>query len=291
MIMNFLPKYFPSLKNLIQEHMFINNFLHKWLLSLFSQSFPNETTYLIWDYLFLEGSLILIKAVLGIFSVMKKKLLDYKDDPEELFMLLSQETLILSCKTPSLLYALSIKKFEFNERYINKTRIQLSLPIMNKIETENKEKKNQLKHLNKSNSLTDLSTLDSSGIMNKFLNCNSKWPCCVYDNDPVVVDYLVLHTKEYLYQPNYFFEFKSGKVNEDNDKGKDNISNNSLLIERKTHYCLSTIIDASSDDTQYTEDSIMDEIPVYKKLSNVAEFVTAQDRIKTQFHPNPYCIE
>ena len=53
MINEFLKKYFPKLNDFFTRNDFsISNFVHKWLVTIFANGFMEETTYLIWDFLF-----------------------------------------------------------------------------------------------------------------------------------------------------------------------------------------------------------------------------------------------
>ena len=114
MINEFLKKYFPKLNDFFTRNDFsISNFVHKWLVTIFANGFMEETTYLIWDFLFLEGNIVIIKTCLIIFCILKRKLLKYEHNFEELFSILTFGTEKIEPKTPTLLYGLCLKKFEY----------------------------------------------------------------------------------------------------------------------------------------------------------------------------------
>ena len=243
MINEFLKKYFPKLNDFFTRNDFsISNFVHKWLVTIFSEGFMQETTYLIWDFLFLEGNIVIIKTCLIIFCILKRKLLKYEHNFEELFSILSYGTEKIEPKTPTLLYGLSFKKFEFSEEYIEKTRDLLSLSVINNIDKDNIEKFKKKKK-NK----------DDDKIKEN-IKCNENWPICEYNKiigEPsLVVKYLVLHHKNKPQKiEDYFFNFKKIKRNleteeeeiettkEEESMKEDDFYN--ILLERQEHTCIS----------------------------------------------------
>lgn len=74
-----IKKYLPELyKFLIETHSFDNsldNFIYKWFITIFAQNFNKEFTYLIWDFIIMDGNIILFKAVLAILKIMKNEIL------------------------------------------------------------------------------------------------------------------------------------------------------------------------------------------------------------------------
>lgn len=78
-MINMLQKYLPDLyKFLTQEHSLeasVNNFIHKWFISLFTQNFSEEFSLVIWDYLFLEGNIVMFKAGLAVFKILKTQIM------------------------------------------------------------------------------------------------------------------------------------------------------------------------------------------------------------------------
>jgi hypothetical protein len=63
-IIDLLIKYFPELEEIIsEERMTIKNFINKWLITIFTNDFKQELGYKIWDYLLLDGNIILFKSI------------------------------------------------------------------------------------------------------------------------------------------------------------------------------------------------------------------------------------
>jgi hypothetical protein len=69
-----IKKYLPDLYKFFVEigfEMSLNNFIHKWLVSLFIQNFNDTVSIKIWDYLFLEGNIVLFKSAIAILKNLK----------------------------------------------------------------------------------------------------------------------------------------------------------------------------------------------------------------------------
>ena len=123
MVNEFLKKYFPILGDFFGRNDFsVSTFIHKWLVTLFLENFKEETSFLIWDFLFLEGNIVLIKTCLIIFCILKRKLLENENNFEDLFVILTSETNTIKRNNPTLLHGLSVKQFEFTEEYLEMTR-------------------------------------------------------------------------------------------------------------------------------------------------------------------------
>ena len=78
-LVNFLEKYLPDLFKFLIENNFelsLNNFVHKWFVGLFVQNFEKEISLIIWDFYFLEGSMVLFKAALAVMKILKKDLME-----------------------------------------------------------------------------------------------------------------------------------------------------------------------------------------------------------------------
>jgi hypothetical protein len=81
-LVNLLQKYLPDLYNFLVNNGLeenLNNFIHKWFVSLFVQNFKEEFSLLIWDFLFLEGNIILFKAGLAVFKILKNEVMEKND--------------------------------------------------------------------------------------------------------------------------------------------------------------------------------------------------------------------
>ncbi len=78
-LITFLQKYLPDLfKFLFIDNNFgssFSNFMHKWFVSLFVQNFPENFSMLIWDFLFLEGNIIIFKSALAVLKILRKDIM------------------------------------------------------------------------------------------------------------------------------------------------------------------------------------------------------------------------
>ena len=138
----FLKKYFPELKGILSDEMLeplLNNFIQQSILGLFTSSLSDDTCNLIWDFLFLEGNIILIKAFLAIFGVLKKQFLSSKGDIEVVKNIIDKEILKIGSDSDTLLHSFLLKKFEFNEDYLEQARFKFSDIISTNLEDKNLE--------------------------------------------------------------------------------------------------------------------------------------------------------
>ena len=82
LIENLISLYFPELYKYLQDNNFnipLRNFIHKWMVCLFTQTMSPEMVYTFLDFLFLEGSDLLIKASLFLISCIHDKLFKSND--------------------------------------------------------------------------------------------------------------------------------------------------------------------------------------------------------------------
>jgi len=74
----FIECYMPDLVSYLSEigcELNLDTIILKWFVSLFVQSLPIKFSLIIWDMLFLEGNIVLFKASLGLFKILKKDLM------------------------------------------------------------------------------------------------------------------------------------------------------------------------------------------------------------------------
>jgi hypothetical protein len=57
----------------------LNNFIHKWFVSLFTQNFCEEYSLIIWDFLMLEGNIVLFKSSLAIFATLRIEIMKHEN--------------------------------------------------------------------------------------------------------------------------------------------------------------------------------------------------------------------
>jgi hypothetical protein len=77
-LINFIEKYLPDLFAYLKNNnleLGITNFIHKWFVSLFAQNFSSDVNLIIWDFLFLEGNMVMFKAALGILKILKNEIM------------------------------------------------------------------------------------------------------------------------------------------------------------------------------------------------------------------------
>ena len=90
-ILSLVEELFPKLKNFFKENardISISNFVHKWLISLFTQNVSDDVCTLIWDLFFLEGNVVLIQASIIMFSILEDQLLNNQNKIRGLFNIL-----------------------------------------------------------------------------------------------------------------------------------------------------------------------------------------------------------
>ena len=223
LLRNYFPKLIPFLDNKNENYGdFIgNNFINVNLINLFTnENINKETSLLIWDLLFLDGNIILIKAFLAIYHYLLPFILNSEQTIEEFQNIIKVHMKELTCDNEDLIFYLIIKEYNFSEEEIDQARFSLSINTANSIKKE-KEKINIRK---------------KSFDKKEKLECNIDWPICKYDqyfsnND--IIFFLVLQKKKKNFLKNYFTDkFNKGNFNDNKIDDKD------LLIERKRHYCL-----------------------------------------------------
>lgn len=312
MVNEFLKKYFPVLGDFFTRNDFsVNNFVHKWLVTIFLENFKEDTTFLIWDFLFLEGNIVLIKTCLIVFCILKRKLLQNENNFEELFIILSHETNNILPNNPTLLHGLSLKQFEFTEEYLESTRDMLGLSIMKNIDDENKEKFEKRKHMNQiiiqkvsdNNSTTTNNTNYSSVI-----NCDISWPICFREEakeKPITVKkFLILSHKTPPQQiENYFFNSTNNHEQKNSQQYYDDEKD--IIIERHKHCCvdqniqnlksnlkerIKNIIESKENENKNANisDKDKDKELIYRRMSTKKEIIEAREIIKKSFKVEPY---
>lgn len=223
-----LKNYFPVLNDFFKENSpYIHNFIHKWLVTIFCNDFNEDMVYLIWDFIFLQGNIVLFKACLVVFKILKKSILLCKNNFEKTYSLFTTNITEIQSRDKNLLYGLAFKNFELSEDYIEKKRQSFSLSVICNIEKDNKT--------------TTLSKQKEKEGMDKKVNnsgikCNINWPVCINytqrERPRKVINNIILrYQKKTKYIENYFF-------NKVNDDIKPNESNNSISPSTKSNQIL-----------------------------------------------------
>ena len=286
----YLEKYLPDLNDFFKITNFdlnVNNFIHKWLLSILTQALSPPLIYSFFDFFFLEGSLALVKGVLGIFSIIKKNIFK-SHDFEDIYSCLSDQPPLIK-NLDLLLYFLAKRKFNIMKYDLNNYRIILRKSVIDNIinigslsnnnNTDNKKRRNSIHHKSLKEHLTE---------------CNLKWPTCIYEmSNKEIVQILILKDEKVPYViDNYYYE-KTMSYPSEKDKNIDEFFTNNeigLLIERQKHICdnkvlidsasmlledkaISNTIDKSVKEKEETNSDF------YKKLEKSVDFESARNKI------------
>jgi hypothetical protein len=256
-ISKLMKTYMPQIWEILEEKEencgdFIgNNLINQGLNNLFTNDMlNNDTSLLIWDVLFLEGNITLIKSFLALYACLSSILLKSQRNIENFKKIIDVDLKNIKPNNEELINYLFIKQFEFNENYINEERFKFSTQIAEAFENDtidiikSKLKISYDKQLNVQ--------------LDKTISCNKNWPYCVndtyFENVTEIVFYTTLSKQKMgEYQENYFFDGLKLK-NEKKMKEKKNGGNNNnfhniynkkreegdrynISIERRPHYC------------------------------------------------------
>ena len=242
-IINLIKKYYPELERIIdEENLIIKNFINKWIITIFSNDFPKELSYLIWDFLLLQGNIVLFKGIFTIFSILKKKILFKKKKEEGLYPIFT-DTLSIDPKNKKILFGLAIKDYEgLNEKYINVKRNKINPIVFDNIIKINKNSYNR--------------KIKTKAVLNN--KCDQKWPICLGNDklrtNPInKLNYIVFKIPNNTeYYNNYFFDEinninkqneknnqRNNKIqNEESKKNEDNFNDlYNIITEREHHNC------------------------------------------------------
>jgi len=270
-----LRNYFPNLvplfdnKNENYGDYIGNNFINVNLINLFTNDYIDKNTaLLIWDLLFIDGNIILIKTFLAIYHYLLPLLLDSEQTIETYQNIVKNEIPKLTCDNKNLIFYLIIKEYNFTEEEINQARFSLSVNTANSINKENEKMK-----IVKKNS-------------DKKIQCNLDWPTCIYEQtykNNYAKFYLVLQKKKKNFIQNYFLTKFSKENISDNIDEKDD---SDILIERKVHYCLDINKIKEKKENEVNEEinkEDEDKINNYNKIINKPEFIEASKNVINDF--------
>ena len=221
--------YTPDLLKQLEKNdklIYLQNILLQWYITLFIIKFPKKLQLFIWDIFFIEKKIILYKVSISLMHKFKYEIAS-SDSIESLNRFLD-ETFSKFNDVTFLKYILFLKNFEFDEEFLN---INRKIFIEKKKKMWEKDNKSKIELIKEK--LEDRQDL-----------CNVKWPLCIYDanikykyNDTVI--YRQLNDCNII--EDYFQDDKYLKGRKYYNY-KDEINNNdlnyeSILIERKEHYC------------------------------------------------------
>ena len=207
----------------------LNNFIHKWMVSLFAQALSPEMVYTFLDFFLLEGETCLYKGALFIMVVMQNIIFEQKNmcEFEHIFNLFNEAPSHIH-DPRNLIFFLTEKKFEISEKEIKLYTDKLKSPVLNKLKEEMRASyKKQCIERRKS-------------LKKKNINCNPIWPTCLYDNyNHIVVEYVILKENKNPFIINDYYYIKNqGGINTMNNIDElDHNTNKEVIIERHKHIC------------------------------------------------------
>ena len=127
LIETILPIYLPELHAFFEKNNFnmtISNFIHKWMVCIFTQTLKVEMAYTFLDFFFLNGNFSLIKNALFIFASLQEEILRQNsfEDIYSVFMELDKKII----NPRAMIYFLEERDFGLEEKNIIKIRKLLS---------------------------------------------------------------------------------------------------------------------------------------------------------------------
>ena len=247
-----------------------NNLINQGLNNIFTNDMlDNDTSLLIWDCLFLEGNIILIKSVLALYACLEPVLVKSKRNIENFKKIIDVDLKNIKPDNDELINYLFIKQFPFNEESINEERLKYSIQISEGFDTDKIDLiKSKLK-------ISYDKQLDIQ--LDKTQSCNLSWPYCVndtyFENVPEITFYTTLSKRKIgEYIDNYFFDkFKPEKIRkmQYDENGvliiqqEDESERYNIAIERRPHYCSHASKEINSKD-----ESIGKNIDINKEIES-----------------------
>ena len=241
LIETILPIYLPELHAFLEKNNFnmtISNFIHKWMVCIFTQTLKVEMVYSFLDFFFLDGNISLVKNSLFIFASLQEEILRQKTFEDIYTVLTEIEKRITNPRM--MIYFLHEKNYYLEEKNIINIRKLLSVPIVNSL---------------KNGELTSTAkrTWDENRelLKKRNINCDPNWPFCLYENEHEISEFLVFKESKKIFIIDDYYYIKSKGYQ---DEKKDNVDEfitknaNKLLIERHRHFCDDQkLVDASQN--------------------------------------------
>ena len=226
--------YLPELNSFLKKKDFtmsLSNFIHKWIVCLFSQTLRPEMIYSLYDFFFIDGFITMIKASIFVSACIQKEVLQKKTFGEIYSIFIDVENKVINPK--NMIFFICQKKFRINKDDIKHFRKLLQGPIINKINTS------ELKHNVRRTAEETKALLKSKNIY-----CNPNWPFCLYQ--PSFFDMkevLILKESKQPYIIDDYYYIKNDVYQDekndfiDGELPLDKTSNIEILIERGKHIC------------------------------------------------------
>ena len=218
--------------------LYLNNAINKWLLSLFIQGISDLYIYFIWDMFLLEGNIIIFKTMYAMIIILESHIIKCKTF-DQLNNVFNEVPLTLDNRG-KLAYYLISKKFNFNMEMIKKYRKTLNNQVIKEIVNLGIFRKN-----------SEIEEEENEENENKKIICDLDWPMCLKEKKNLEKDYDHIILKE-LGSPNVLNNYidnyeeyqnviKKNELMKSNEYYKE-IKYGNLLIERKKHFCNSTLM-------------------------------------------------
>lgn len=249
--------YLPELNSFLKKKDFtitLSNFIHKWVVCLFSQTLRPEMVYTLYDFFFIDGFISIIKVTIFILACIQQEILTKKTFGQIYSIFVEVENKIINPK--NMIFFICQKKFRINKDDILLYRNLLQGPIINKISTS------ELRYNVRRTAEEKKALLKS-----KKIYCNPNWPFCLYQPSLFDIrDVLILKESKppYIIDDYYYVkneEYHDGKKDFiDGDLPWDKTSNIEILIERGKHICDDQKIVEISQNFSKQEKNIQNEI-------------------------------
>ena len=226
--------YLPELNKFLAKKDFTittSNFIHKWIVCLFSQTLKPNIVYTLYDFFFIDGFISIIKNTIFILTSIQQEILSKKTFGEIYSVFTDVENKIINPK--NMIFFICQKKFNLTKTDLIKYRKLLQIPIVNKI-TAGELKSNVRRTAEEKKAL----------LKRKNIHCDPNWPFCLYD--PSAFDLkeilIIKENKTPLIIEDYYYIKHKGYQDDINDLIDGNIeidktADKEILIERHKHIC------------------------------------------------------
>ena len=226
--------YLPELNKFLAKKDFTittSNFIHKWIVCLFSQTLKPDIVYTLYDFFFIDGFISIIKNTIFTLTSIQQEILSKKTFGEIYSVFTDVENKIINPK--NMIFFICQKKFNLTKTDLIKYRKLLQIPIVNKI-TAGELKSNVRRTAEEKKAL----------LKRKNIHCDPNWPFCLYD--PSAFDLkeilIIKENKTPLIIEDYYYIKHKGYQDDINDLIDGNIeidktADKEILIERHKHIC------------------------------------------------------
>ena len=228
LIESFMSIYLPSLNKFLVNNDLIPtvvNFIHKWIVCIFTQTFQPKMVYTFLDFFFVDGSITLFKNSIFILANLQKEIRSQETFEDVYSLLINVENKLTNPK--NMIYFLCQKKFAFKKNDITNYRKKLQIPIINKTINQ------VLLSNGRRSSIEKKAILDKRNV-----HCDPLWPFCLFGSSiNEINDYFII--KEHrapLIIDDYYYIKNTGEQEGISDED-DLLVNQEVLIERHKHKC------------------------------------------------------